>query len=60
MHPKLDHQILRLVAKLLEQTQARQHPGRPAYYALAHAVREIQVAAQELHRGHGAGDGAAL
>jgi hypothetical protein len=33
MSPKSDHEVLRFVEKLLEQTMARQHPVRAAYYA---------------------------
>jgi hypothetical protein len=42
MSPKPDHEVLRLVEKLLEQTMARQHPERLAYYALTHAVLEVK------------------
>ena len=51
-----DPEALRLVSELLCRIQGRHHPGRPAFYALAHAIRAVDVAARELrtaeaHRG---------
>jgi len=43
-----DEDALKLVEGVVERIMARQHPGRPAYYALSEAHRAIRRAKQDI------------
>lgn len=50
-----DREALKMVEYAVERVMARQHPGRPAFYALLAAHREVRRARQALEP---AGEGA--
>lgn len=43
-----DEQALQMAMGVIERVMARQHPGRPAFYALTHARREIKSAQSDI------------
>ncbi len=43
-----DDDALRMVEGVVERVMARQHPGRPAFYALSEAHRAVRRARREL------------
>lgn len=45
----MDHdEALEVVMHVIERVMAAQHPGRPAFYALTHARREIKAAQRDI------------
>jgi len=44
-----DDDVLKMVEGVVERVMARQHPGRPAFYALGEAHRAVRRARFELH-----------
>ncbi len=43
-----DDDVLKMVEGVVERLMARQHPGRPAFYALGEAHRAVRRARIEL------------
>lgn len=46
--PDLQREALQSMAEALADMMGAHHPGRPAYYALMHAVRAVKEAAQDV------------
>jgi hypothetical protein len=43
-----EEQALEMAMGVIERVMATQHPGRPAFYALTHARREIKSAQLDI------------
>lgn len=46
-----DDEVLRMVEGVVERIMARQHPGRPAFYALGEAHRAVRRARRVMQPG---------